>query len=490
MLARGGLVISRRLKTRKALVLPITEGESCSVFAALNQDLNNNLQRQIDAFGGFPKGGQVRNLPGCSPDYDIISVTGQSNKLSTSEGRDEKAENLRISVANSIKSLTGLDLDKVEINSPAEFSTAAGESAKLTAWTYKADKRAKNPQNFERYGASACSEFEKGIILADAQNFARELMELPANLLTPKIFAQRIVDELTPLGVKVTVYGGDWIQEQKMGAFWSVAKGSIEEPQFVEMVWEGVEVNKTDKTFCMVGKGVTFDSGGISIKPSASMGDMRGDMGGAAVTVGAMYACAKLKIPGKVIAVTPLAENMPSHNASKPGDVVIARNGKSIQVDNTDAEGRLLLCDALDYAVTTYKPDAIIDSATLTGAMMIALGEGATGVFCKDDKLWNMIESSGQETGDRAWRMPHFKHYFDCISPTHNADLNNTGGREGGAATAAGFLSAFVPEDLPWAHLDIAGVMDTKGSTSPFICKGMTGRPTRTIYKLLENFHK
>ena len=171
-------------------------------------------------------------------------------------------------------------------------------------------------------------------------------MELPGNLLTPSIFADKCVDLLEPLGVKVNVYGADWIKEQNMNAFWSVAKGSSEEPKFVEMIWDP-EVKNREETFALVGKGVTFDSGGISIKPSANMGDMRGDMGGAAVTVATMYAAAKLKIPGKVVATTPLAENMPSSNASKPGDVVIARNGKSIQIDNTDAEGRLLLCDAL-----------------------------------------------------------------------------------------------------------------------------------------------
>ena len=274
--------------------------------------------------------------------------------------------------------------------SPAELALAAGESAALTSWTYKAEKRSKFPKSFASFDGASATSFEKGtgfeilglhclylpitdqgvitnssivigqmkrceptisnhqkgLVLGEAQNLARELMELPSNLLTPKLFSQRIIDELAGLGVEVNVYGADWIKEQKMNAFWSVAKGSIEEPQFVEMIWNG-EKATNEKTFCLVGKGVTFDSGGISIKPSAKMGDMRGDMGGAAVTVGAMLAVAKLKLPGRVVAVTPLAENMPSHNASKPGDVVIARNGKSIQIDNTDAEGRLLLCDAL-----------------------------------------------------------------------------------------------------------------------------------------------
>jgi len=314
-------------------------------------------------------------------------------------------------------------------------------------------------------------------------------MELPSNMLTPKIFADRAKAELEPLGIKVKVYDGDWIKEQKMEAFWSVAKGSAEPPRMVEMIWEGTDANINDKTFCLVGKGVTFDSGGISIKPSANMGDMRADMGGAAVTISAMKAIAQLKIAGRVVALTPLAENMPSSTASKPGDVVTARNGKTIQIDNTDAEGRLLLCDTLDYASEVHKPDAMIDSATLTGAMVIALGSGTTGVFCKNEELWKLIQKSGSETGDRAWRMPHYQHYFDLISPTHNADLNNTGGREAGSASAAGFLSAFVPESIPWAHFDIAGVMDTKGSDAKYLAKGMTGRPTRTLVNIIQKFH-
>lgn len=347
MLRQGGLILTRRLKSRKALIIPIVEDGTCGVFDTLNTDLDARLVHQINAWGGFPKAGEVRNLPGCSDEYDIISIAGKSKELRESEDRDENAENMRHAVANSVKSLTGLNLEHVDIVTSDDLALSAGESAALTAWAYKEDKRKKNPQNFTPFHAEHRDSFEKGLVLGHAQNLSRELMELPANLLTPEIFSQRIVDELTAVGIEVNVYGADWIKEQNMNAFWSVAKGSIEEPQFVEMIWNGTEDNRNDKTFCLVGKGVTFDSGGISIKPSANMGDMRADMGGAAVTVGAMYAAAKLKIPGKVIAVTPLAENMPSHNASKPGDVVIARNGKSIQIDNTDAEGRLLLADAL-----------------------------------------------------------------------------------------------------------------------------------------------
>jgi len=487
MFRRAGVVLSQRFRSRQALVVPMIEDGTSQTFHELNEKSGSILQKHLDALGGPPKAGQVRQLPSSDDEFDIITIVGQSNKADPSENRDVNLENVRAAVANGVKALNGLEIEKVQIAVDSETAQAAGESAKMTSWTYKADKREKIPQQFSVFKNNSIESFDQGLILGEAQNLARELMELPGNLLTPSIFADKCVELLEPLGVKVNVHGADWIKEQNMNAFWSVAKGSSEEPKFVEMIWDP-EVKNREETFALVGKGVTFDSGGISIKPSANMGDMRGDMGGAAVTVATMYAAAKLKIPGKVVATTPLAENMPSSNASKPGDVVIARNGKSIQIDNTDAEGRLLLCDALDYTAEVYKPAAMIDSATLTGAMVIALGDGATGVFCKDNELWNLIEKSGHETGDRAWRMPHYQHYFDAISPTHNADLNNTGGRAAGSATAAGFLSAFVPKDIPWAHFDIAGVMDTAGSTNPYICKGMTGRPTRTMYQTLKNY--
>jgi len=484
------MIRASRHLSRKSLLVTVPNGSSGAAFDQVK--FNGSFHAQLDAAGGLPKAGAVRHFYAANDQYPLVTIVGVCDKDNTAnEGRDEQRENQRKAIAQGVRALEGMDVNEVDIVTDG-CRQATGEAAQMTTWHYKQDKRDKYPANFNivKPHCDQCNgeTFEKGLTLGSAQNLARELMELPGNLLTPVIFAQRAKEELEPLGVKVNIYDENWIRdEQKMGAFWSVAKGSVEPPRMVEMIYEG-EGASAENTFCLVGKGVTFDSGGISIKPSASMGDMRADMGGAAVTLAAMRAIAELKLPGRIVALTPLAENMPSGNASKPGDVVTARNGKTIQVDNTDAEGRLLLCDTLDYAATTHKPSAMIDSATLTGAMVIALGSGTTGVFCKDNQLWNMIEQAGHVTGDRAWRMPHYKHYFDAISPTHNADLNNTGGREAGSATAAGFLSAFVPDDMPWAHFDIAGVMD-KGDAD-YISKGMTGRPMRTMVKLVEDYFK
>jgi len=495
---RVGSFVTRRWASRNALLVTVRNGEETDAFKTASNSFNSSFSNQLEAAGGLPKTGQVRNFFGVSDKYPIVTLAAHCDKdNSSSEGRDEQRENIRKAIANGVKSLNDFGIDNVDIATDG-CAMAAGEAAKMTVWNYKQEKIDKMPKSFSLYensneDCSSCSipksdSFNRGLLLGDAQNLARHLMELPSNMLTPSIFAEKAKEELEPLGVKVNIYDSDWIKDQKMNAFWSVAKGSTEEPKMVEMIYEGPEAD-AENTFCLVGKGVTFDSGGISIKPSASMGDMRADMGGAAVTVAAMKAIAQAGLKGRIVALTPLAENMPAGNASKPGDVVVARNGKTIQIDNTDAEGRLLLCDTLDYAAEIHKPTAMIDSATLTGAMVIALGSGATGVFCKNDNLWSLIEKSGYETGDRAWRMPHYKHYFDSISPTHNADLNNTGGREAGSATAAGFLSAFVPEDIPWAHFDIAGVMDTKGTDGPYLSKGMTGRPTRTLFKIVENYY-
>lgn len=257
-----------------------------------------------------------------------------------------------------------------------------------------------------------------------------------------------------------------------------------------------IHVNKSNSQqenpkITFVGKGVTFDTGGISIKPSAGMDAMRGDMGGAATTAAAMLGAARLAKHDLGIAsdqylccLTPLCENMPSGRATKPGDVVTAMNGKTIQVDNTDAEGRLILADALTYADKNLKSGEIIDAATLTGAMMIALGSGASGCFSRSDSMFANLEISGQETGDRMWRMPLFQLYNEKITKSPTADLNNIGpGRGGGACTAAAFLGEFV-ENENWCHVDIAGVMDS--SDCSYVGKGMSGRPTRTFLKYLE----
>lgn len=300
--------------------------------------------------------------------------------------------------------------------------------------------------------------------------------------MTPTIFAGHAHEHLTPLGLDVKIHDEKWAESEKMNAFLGVAKGSNEPPKFLEITYNA-EKNE-NPPFVLIGKGVTFDSGGISIKPASAMDEMRADMSGAACVIGTLTALARLKVGAHIKALIPLVENMPSGHALKPGDVITARNGKTICVDNTDAEGRLILADALCYA-GSFKPKWVLDIATLTGAMRVALGGAATGVFTNSNELWCVLEGAGARSGDRVWRMPLWKFYGKQMTENDGYDVNNVGkGKGGGSCTAAGFLREFVPEKVDWLHLDIAGVMGPSDSTV-YLGKGMTGRPTRSLVEFV-----
>merc|ERR1719461_2544640 len=267
----------------------------------------------------------------------------------------------------------------------------------------------------------------------------------------------------------------------KMGSFLSVARGSHEPAKFLEMHYNSGDSDSPPVV--LVGKGVTFDTGGISIKPSAKMDAMRGDMGGAATATMKAVASLGLKINLKVL--VPLTENMPGGSATKPGDVVTAMNGVTIQVDNTDAEGRLILADALCYA-DTLKPRLVMDVATLTGAISVALGAGAAGVYSKRTGDWETLSQCGARAGDRVWRMPLWKLYNEKMKKSALADLNNISlSPGGGSCTAAAFLSNFTSCPA-WLHLDIAGVMDNSAGDVKYLSNGMSGRPTRTLVHYLQ----
>jgi len=339
---------------------------------------------------------------------------------------------------------------------------------------------------FEPFFAS--KEWDTGVVVAKAQNLARTLMELPANMMTPTAFTERVKFEFSGIpNVDVIVRDEAWAAEKGMRTFLSVTRGTSEPAKFLEIHYKGAS-NPSAQPLAFVGKGITFDSGGISLKPGAGMKLMRADMGGAAAVVSSALAIAQLKIPINLVAITPLCENMPGASATKPGDIIYAMNGKSVEVDNTDAEGRLILSDALYYTSTTYKPHTLVDLATLTGAMGIALGEIYSGVFSTSDSLWDELRRAGEAEHDRFWRMPLDEEYGPQIYQS-NADLQNTGGRPAGSCTAALFLKAFVEgieakdgkeAPLRWAHIDIAGTMEATRPT-PYMEKGMTGRPVRAL---------
>ena len=288
--------------------------------------------------------------------------------------------------------------------------------------------------------------------VAEGTIVARDLVNEPSNILTPVEFAKR-TKELTKLGVKVEVLSEAQMKKLGMGSLLGVGQGSEQDSQMVVMQWNGAAKSKQPVAF--VGKGVCFDTGGISIKPAGGMEDMKGDMGGAAAVTGLMHALASRKAKVNAIGVIGLVENMPDGNAQRPGDIVKSMSGQTIEVLNTDAEGRLVLADALWYTQKRFKPQFMIDLATLTGAIMIALGQDYAGMFSSDDKLAEQLTQIGEAEGEKVWRMP-MNDNFDKMINTPNADMKNIGGRYAGSSTAAQFLKRFT-NDVPWVHLDIAG---------------------------------
>ena len=317
--------------------------------------------------------------------------------------------------------------------------------------------------------------------IANGVVVTRDLVSEPGNVLYPITFAAE-AKKLSKLGVKVEVMGAARMAKLGMHSLLGVAAGSQHEAQFVVMQWNGAPASAKQKPLAIVGKGVTFDSGGISLKPGAGMGDMKWDMGGAGVVVGLMTALAGRKAKANVVGVIGLVENMPSGTAQKPGDVVKSMSGQTIEIDNTDAEGRLVLADALWYTQKRFKPSAMIDLATLTGAIIMSLGHVHAGLFASDDDLANALHKAGNDEDELVWRMPLHQEYDNNIS-SDIADVKNTGREGAGSITAAQFLKRFT-NDTKWAHLDIAG-MTWSNKGKPTVPKGGTGFGVRLLDRLV-----
>lgn len=290
-------------------------------------------------------------------------------------------------------------------------------------------------------------------ILAEAVGWARDLGNTPGNDLGPSDFAREARRMARRDGLRLRVLGKREIEREKMRGLLAVNSGSVRPPVFLIGEYRPL---RSRGTAVLVGKGITFDSGGISIKPAAAMGEMKYDMMGAATVFACVRAAKRLALPVRVVALAPLTENLPSGSACRPGDILQMRNGKTVEVDNTDAEGRLVLADALSYA-EKFRPDVLVDYATLTGAVVVALGQECAGLMTPDDELARELLAAGEETGERLWRLPVWDDYRDNLK-SEWADMKNTGGRAGGSVNAAVFLKEFVPPRLPWAHIDIAGV--------------------------------
>jgi leucyl aminopeptidase len=315
-----------------------------------------------------------------------------------------------------------------------------------------------------------------GSITSRAANFTRTLQALPGNMATPTHLADRARELAERHDLAITVLDREAMAAEGMNALLAVAQGSAEEPRFIALEYRGG--GESSRPLVLVGKGVTFDSGGISIKPAERMEEMKYDMSGAAAVLGAMQGIAELGLEINVVALVPCTENLPSGTALKPGDVVRSHLGKTIEIINTDAEGRLILADALSYA-RRYEPAAIVDCATLTGACVIALGHHAIGLMGNNGVLIDQVRAAGQRSGERCWPLPLWDEYREQIqSPI--ADVRNSGGRPAGAITAGWFLKEFVAEEVPWVHLDIAGTA-YREEAAPYLRKGAAGVPTRLL---------
>ncbi len=334
-------------------------------------------------------------------------------------------------------------------------------------------------QNEANY-AALDQAMKRGIALAEATNFARDLVNEPPNELTPSELANRAVAMAKQSGLEYEVLDRSEMQRLGMGGLLAVAQGSAEPPKFIILRYRGAS-RSGEKGIALVGKGITFDTGGISLKPAERMDEMKADMAGAAAVIGAMYAIAAIKPAINVTALVSTTENMPSGTAYRPGDILRIMNGKTVEIVNTDAEGRLVLADALSYAVKEGL-SPIIDVATLTGGIVIALGSVMSGMFCNDQELSNEIIAAGQVAGEKYWPMPLDEEYEEDIQ-SDVADVKQTGGRSASSAKAAKFLEQFVG-DAQWAHLDIAGT-DSTDTKKPYQEKGATGVAVRTLVELV-----
>lgn len=387
-----------------------------------------------------------------------------------------------------------LQPDALPSVSKAEAGAHAAMGARLAAYRFDTYRTKLKPEQKPSLTtveiamdgpAAAKARAEKDAAIVEGVFFARDLVSEPPNVLYPETFAERLRD-LETIGCEVEVLEPETMEKLGMGALLGVAQGSSRPARLVAVKWNGG--SKGSKPVALVGKGVTFDTGGISLKPGAGMDEMKGDMGGAAAVAGAMKAIALRKAKANVVGVVALVENMPGSNAQRPGDIVNTMSGQTIEVLNTDAEGRLILADAVYYAQDKYEPSAVIDLATLTGAVIVALGHENAGMFSNDEDLAHAITVAGQTEGEPVWRLP-LSAAYDKLIDSPNADMKNIAGKPvAGSIVGAQFIKRFVKDGTPWAHLDIAGTAWKSGPyEDPLSPAWATGYGVRLLNRLIQN---
>lgn len=489
------LVVFTHLQSGKKVSLP---GVSSEIIDGVN---NAYLE---GSFSGIQDETLIlRNISAKDCEHAIVIGLGKPNTNDYEVPRRAAAIALRELKSQKIKS-AGLDLGTLSkgLKDSSKAVQVATEGLLMMDYSFDLYKKKKTDKNDKRSfksietlvfmapGKDNIASLKKGLeagqIIGDSINFCRLLGDTPGNLMTPTILANETIKAAKGTKLKVTAWDKARIKKEKMGGLYGVSLGSDQEPRFIIMEYKGGAASK--KPVALVGKGLTFDSGGISLKPSQSMDEMKYDMQGGSTVIATMLAIAKLKLKVNVIAYIPSSENMPGPSANKPGDIFTARNGVTVEVLNTDAEGRLILSDALAYA-SEKKPRAILDAATLTGAMVVALGNTHTGVFSRDNKLIKKVQDAADSADELIWPMPLTDYHSSDMKGAH-ADLQNISSFRGaGSSTAAAFLENFVGDDIPWAHFDIAGTGWNQASRYPYSPKkGASGALVRTWIEFLKSY--
>ena len=491
------------LKSADTAIIAVYESKKPGdAFKALDKDCKALLKDSLERANGFSgKLGQTRlvTLPKTA-DFAQVLLSGLGKPGELTALRAEEAGGKAFPVLKQSGAVHAVYLmdEKTKLKQIDAFQCAAYFAAGMKLRSYdfekyktKTDKK-DTPKKLKTIDVTGSAYKKSGDHyktlsgMIDGVFLARDLVNEPPNHLYPDAYARRIQKELKPLGVEIEILDEKKMQKLGMGAALAVGMGSDFPPRMVIMRWRGKGAkNKALKSvpLALVGKGVTFDTGGISLKPGAGMEDMKMDMAGSAAVVGAMKAIAARKVKADVVGIVGLVENMPSSRSYRPADIITSYAGKTIEVLNTDAEGRLVLVDALAYVQKTYKPEAIVDLATLTGAMMVALAHEYCGAFVNDDGFWKVLENAGEQTGEKLWRMP-LDEVWRKNMESDFADLRNLGkSRYGGACTAAGFLEHFIEKGVKWAHMDIAGTAWIKAD-KPTVPKYGTGFGVRVLEHL------
>lgn len=475
--------------------LVFSDNEMKASLSKLDEDLNGFVSHALEQSQSFEgKVGQTKllHLPKGSPFSQILLVG-----LGELKGLDAlKAEETGGKICPSLRAANA---EHVTFLSEGAHSAHFVHGIQLRAYSFKKYKSKKEDDTKKLLSKidvidDDCkkmqSAFEAMSQVTEGTFLARDLVNEPPNHLYPEAYVQIIKAELKPLGVEIEILDEKKLQKMNAGAILAVGMGSIHPPRIVIMRWNGSS-KKSEKPLALIGKGVTFDTGGISIKPGAGMDEMKMDMGGSAAVVGTMKALALRKSKANVVGIVGLAENAVSERAYRPGDIITSYSGKTIEVLNTDAEGRLVLADCLTYVQEKYSPETIIDLATLTGAMMVALGHEYCGTFVTHDELWSQMEQASTDTGEKLWRMPLDKVWAKDME-SNVADLQNIAksGRYAGACTAAGFLQHFIESDeTHWAHMDIAGTAWSK-KDKPTVPKYGSGFGVRILNQLIAEYYE